>query len=109
MLFRSTGGIDFNVYLLPTEQQRAHIGSWACVPGAAGGQFQKAQGRPPEERQHILRVRGTSGFNTLIVPWCKANSAPEINVARKGDQVVFESASQIIRFNADGTWQRDSR
>lgn len=104
-----TGGIDFNVYLIPTEPQEAHIGNWACVPGAATSQFQAAQGRAAEERQHILRVRGISGFNTLILPWGKGGMPPEVRVTRQGEHVIFESPTQVVRFNADGTWQRQAR
>ena len=53
-----TVGIDWDLYTIAGEDQQAHIGNWAHAwhPSPEQGQFRKANGRPFEERQHILRV-----------------------------------------------------
>lgn len=64
--------IDWDLYTVSTQPQEAYIGNWAHEGIAWGGpEFQQTNGRPFEERQHLLRVRGSGGFTTLILPYRK--------------------------------------
>ena len=99
-----TEGIDWDVYLVPTEPQQAHIGNWGNQNSSSAGLFQAAQGRPYEERQHILRVRGTGPFTTVIVPWKKGKKPAGIEVSADGESVVVKTPKGMIRFKPDGTW-----
>ncbi|MHB9025188.1 MAG: hypothetical protein ACYC7E_13620 [Armatimonadota bacterium] len=83
-----TQGIDWEVFLIPEEEQQAQIGNWAIFwqPLNEQGQFKAATGRPLyEERQHILRVRGTGGFTTLILPYRKGEQPADLAVTREGE------------------------
>jgi hypothetical protein len=99
-----TAGIDWDMFLLPEESQLAHIGNWANQSSPSMGEFERSQGRNYEERQHILRVRGTGSFTTVIVPWNKGAKPADINVSREGDSVVVKTPTLTIRFRPDGTW-----
>ena len=61
-------GIDFDVHVIADAAQEAFVGNWAHAwSGGWAGRFRDANGRPFEERQHILRIRG-EGFRIVLVP-----------------------------------------
>lgn len=87
-------GIDFDLYTVSDLPQQAHIGDWAdnWVAGAAS-LFQTANGRPYEERQHILRIRGAGPFTTVILPWRKGQ--PRVAaVTREGALLVITAGDE---------------
>ncbi len=97
-------GIDWDLYVVAAEPQQAQIGNWANSSAPCSGEFQAAQGRPFEERQHILRVRGTGSFTTVIVPWKKGKKPAGIEVSADGDTIEVKMLKGLIRFKPDGTW-----
>jgi hypothetical protein len=97
-------GIDWDLYVVAAEPQQAQIGNWANSSAPCGGEFQAAQGRPFEERQDILRVRGTGTFTTVIVPWKKGKRPAVLEVTADGDTVVVKTPKGTIRLKPDGTW-----
>jgi hypothetical protein len=99
-----SGGIDWDVYLLPDAPQQAQLGNWANQSSPSAHEFERAQGRKYEERQHILRVRGTGEFVTVIVPWPKGAKPEGLSVTREGELIAVRSAGREIRFRTDGTW-----
>ncbi|MFM7292005.1 MAG: hypothetical protein ACKO6B_12360, partial [Planctomycetia bacterium] len=99
-----TEGIDWDVYVVPTEPQQAHVGNWGNQASSSASLFQAAQGRKYEERQHILRVRGTGSFTTVIVPWKKGKKPAGVEVSTAGDTVLVKTGQNTIAFKADGTW-----
>ena len=99
-----TEGIDWDVYLVPAEPQQAHVGNWGNQNSSSASLFQAAQGRKYEERQHILRVRGTGTFTTVIVPWKKGKKPSGIEVTADGNTIVVKMPKGVIRFKPDGTW-----
>ncbi|MHB9024909.1 MAG: hypothetical protein ACYC7E_12160 [Armatimonadota bacterium] len=91
---KPTLGIDFDLYTVSDEAQQAHIGNWADNwVGGASGAFQRVNGRPYEERQHILRIRGTGEFTTLILPYRKGQPR-ETQVTREGGLVIVRSGDE---------------
>ena len=98
-----SGGIDWDIYVIPSEPQQAQIGNWANSSAPCGGEFQAAQGRTFEERQHILRVRGTGTFTTAIVPWKKGQKPAGLDVSADGDTVVVKTAQGTVRIAPDGS------
>jgi hypothetical protein len=100
-----SGGIDWNFYVLPSEPQQAQIGNWANSSAPCNGEFQNAQGRPFEERQHILRVRGAGEFVTVIVPWNKGAKPEGLSVTRDGSEITVKTAGRVIRFKDNGEWK----
>jgi hypothetical protein len=91
-----TQGIDWDVYLIPDQQQQAHIGNWAIFwqPHTEQAQFKAATGKPYEERQHILRVRGTSGFTTLILPYRKGHQPADLAVTQEEEPLRITSRGE---------------
>ena len=68
----------FDLYVLSEHPQQALIGNWAHAwhPDTEAQQFNNANGRPFEERQHLLRLRGDGGFRVALVAWPKGASPP---------------------------------
>ena len=83
--------IDWDLYTLSAEPQQAQIGNWAhrWHPSTEEGEFTKSQGRPFEERQHILRIRGSGPFTTVILPWRKGHQRNEARVAQQDGKIVI--------------------
>ena len=114
MLFRSLGftgqtwkghpteGIDWDCYVIPREPQQAQIGNWANQASSSAPLFQAAQGRPYEERQHILRVRGTGSFTTVIVPWKKGKKPEGLAVDASDDTITVKTATSSVTIDAEG-------
>lgn len=97
-----TGGIDFDVYLAADGDTRMHIGNWAHLwhPSTEESQFRAAnQAERFEESQHILRVRGTGAFRTLIVPWCKGRKPADLTVRREANAWIVTTAQQSARLD----------
>ncbi len=89
--FSGQQGIDFDVYLFSDAPQQAHIGNWGFHwrrPGDDGRQF--------IESQHILRVRGSGPFTTLIVPRKKGAARPQVEVAPQGANLLVTVGAQKI-------------
>jgi hypothetical protein len=96
------GGIDFDVYLSSDTAAQVHIGNWAHLwhPSPEEGQFCSANDAQRfEERQHILRVRGTAAFTTLLVPWNKDRQPAGLHVSADGNSLVVRTANQMIRLD----------
>ena len=101
-----SGGIDFDVYVVADREQKAQVGNWAHAwhPGREAGRFERANGRPFEERQHILRIRGDGPFRVLLVPRPKGRAGAEPAVKAEGDSLVVRPGRSAIRLAPDGTW-----
>jgi hypothetical protein len=97
-----TEGIDWDCYVIPQEPQQAQIGNWANQASSSASLFQAAQGRPFEERQHILRVRGTGSFTTVIVPWKKGKKPEGLTVDAADDTITVKTAASSVTVDAEG-------
>jgi hypothetical protein len=95
--FRFTGryDVDFAVYSIGDQPRQALLGNWADT--AWGGAVTER-----EERQHILRVRGSGPFTTVIVPWKRDAKPQGLTVAADGDTVVVTTSTGTTRIAADG-------
>jgi len=93
-----TRGIDWDVYLLSTEALSGNIGNWghSWHPGAEAAEFQAANGRAFEERQHILRIKGNGTFRTYILPWRKGEKPPDLQVTASGAQVTITTGGSRL-------------
>lgn len=98
-----TEGIDWDVYLVPMEPQQAHVGNWGNQASSSAGLFQTSQGRPYEERQHILRVRGTGSFTTVIVPWKKGQKPEGLEVSSDEGAITVKTGTSHVTIAPDGT------
>ena len=96
-------GIDWDMWLIPREEQQAMIGNWAHAwhPEGEMAQFSSANGRPFEERQHILRVRGTGVFTTLILPYAKT-ARRETMVKQNKESLQIITAGEAIAIDKQG-------
>jgi hypothetical protein len=91
-------GIDWDLYVIADRDQQALIGNWAHCwhPGREASEFQRANGRAFEERQHILRVKGTGGFTMLLLPFRKG-ARPDAKVELDGDVVAIAAGADVLR------------
>jgi hypothetical protein len=62
LVFRGQFGVDFEVFVVAQEAQQALLGNWA-------DRWTQQSVAKWEERQHILRIRGTGSFRVVIVPF----------------------------------------
>jgi hypothetical protein len=91
-------GIDWDIYVVAAQPQQARIGNWAhaWAPGPEMTEFQAANGRAFEERQHLLRIRGTEGFRVLILPY-KKGTPRQAEVSEQGGVIRIREQSQEVR------------
>lgn len=98
------GGVDFDVYVIADTPQSGLLGHWAHAwhPGAEIREFEEANGRPFEERQHILRLRSEDRFQVVLVVWPKGSLPPGLQVTRDAAAVVVRAGVRGLRLSADG-------
>ena len=96
-----TKGIDWDLYTLSNENQQAFIGNWGhdWHGSSEMSQFQTANGRGFEERQHILRIKGNGPFQTIILPYRKGEKPSDLSVTQNGNDVVISHGSEVTRVN----------
>jgi len=92
--------VDATVFVISDEPQQALLGHWGNT--AWGGAVTER-----DERQHILRVRGTGPFTTVIVPWRRGSRPDDLNVMRDGDVLHIRLAGYALRFDAEGRGSRE--
>jgi hypothetical protein len=96
-----TPAIDFDLYSLAKDAREFCIGSWGHNnAGPAREPFQQANGRPYEQRQHLLHLKGAGGFATLIVPRRKGAKAPAVTQDGETFKVAMQGGTG--RLSADG-------
>ena len=94
--FQGRYGVDCDVYVAGDGPQQALLGDWADQ--AWGGHVTDR-----EERQHILRVRGTGAFTTVIVPWRRGAKPVAVTVAPEGDGIGVKVGTATALVRADGS------
>ena len=101
-----TQGIDWDLYVVGSEPQQVLVGNWAhrWHPAPEMEDFMKANGRPFEERQHILRIRSSDGFKVFIVPYPKGRKPAHLQVSEEGGRVAVTVNGHTIRFDARGAF-----
>lgn len=102
--FEFTGryGVDWNVYNVATVPQQALIGNWSVTPW--GGFI-----TDESESQHILRMRGTGTFTSVIVPWRKGGRPSGLSVTLEGDAIVVTAGTTTARIAPTGYFSTTSR
>jgi len=88
--------IDWDLYSFSPEPTQAVIRTWShrWHPDREQSEFRKANGRPFEESQSILRIRGTGAFTTLLLPHRKG-AHPEMSVKAEGPKTTITWNSSI--------------
>lgn len=93
-------GIDFDVYVVANEPRQGLVGNWAHAwhPAGAMDEFERTNGRPFEERQHILRLRGSGGFTVVVVPRRKGAARPDVRVREENGATVVSNGAESVTF-----------
>jgi hypothetical protein len=96
--------IDWDVYTEAAVPMQAFIGNWGHKwhPSGEQNQFVKAQGRPFEERQHILRLRGQDTMRMIILPFRKGERPDNLTVTKQNADTVIQSGSLTLTLTANG-------
>lgn len=81
--------VDFDVYIWAEQPVQTLLGNWAVT--AWGPHVTE-----PEERQHILRVRGTGPFTTLIMPRRRGEPADPVGVRTDGKRLTVQFGSREL-------------
>ena len=72
----------------------------ASLHGA--GAVPAAQGKPYEERQHILRVRGQDAMRFIILPYRKGERPEPFQVEKQVADTVIRSGEMTLLLNTHG-------
>jgi hypothetical protein len=85
--------IDWDVYTFGSSPTQSVIQKWShhWHPDREQSEFRKANGRPFEESQSILRIRGTGSLTTLLLPHLKS--------ARPNSSVTSDGTKTIVAWN----------
>ncbi len=93
--FTGQWGVDCDLYIDCATPVEFALGNWAnnWHPSTETGQFQRAVGRPFEERQHILRLRSTAPTRMILLPYrqgqrpdpCSVERVDDLTIIRLGD------------------------
>lgn len=96
--FRGQWLIDWDLYVQAPGPIEAAIGNWGhrWNPSTEAGQFAKSQGRPFEERQHILRLRGAERFRTVVLPYLKDHAPDPLQVETQGQSLRVRSGDATL-------------
>jgi hypothetical protein len=101
--FTGQWGIDWDLYTISKEPLDALIGNWAhgWHPNQEQDEFMRSNGRPFEERQHILRIKGNGPFQVIMLPYRKGQKRDEVQVKQDGSKVTItaKDESTIIAGN----------
>jgi len=83
--------IDWDLYTDAVAPMQAAIGHWCekWHPSTEQNQFKQTQGRPFEERQHLLRVRGQDHMRFVILPYRKGERPDPCTVERQGAMTLI--------------------
>ena len=97
--FTGQWGVDFDVFTVADHDREAYIGNWAhdSQPGTAWREFEQAHGRPFEERQHILRIRGTGASTTVLLPFRHGQRPEGLTVTQEGTDLLVATATETHR------------
>lgn len=87
--------IDWDVYVSGADSREGLIGNWAVRP-------QSPVVVDKDERQQILRIRGTGSFRTLIVAWPRGKKPRKLAVEEDVSGLVAQVGDHLIRFQRDG-------
>jgi hypothetical protein len=89
-------GVDWDLYTLAATDQQAHVGNWGhnWHPEQEKSEFARSLQREFEERQHILRVRGTGPLQVLLLPYPRGK-ARATEVKQQGDQLVIAAGKTV--------------
>lgn len=92
---KPTPAIDWDLFVVTKEPKQARVGQWGFTwqAGEAAGDFKAANGRDFSEHQHILRVRGTGAFKTLILPYRKG-AKREVNVTENNGGIAIVAGDE---------------
>ena len=101
--------IDWDLYTDATTSMQALIGNWGHKwhPATEQNQFSKAQGKPFEERQHILRLRGQDRMRMIILPYRKAERPDNLAVTKQAGDTVIHSGTMTMTLTEHGFFCED--
>ena len=94
-----TPAIDFDLYSLSGDAREFCLGSWGHNTSQGShvdNVFRPVNGRPYELRQHILHIKGSGGFTTLIVPRRKGAEAPTVTQEGEAFKVTMPGGAVLL-------------
>jgi hypothetical protein len=88
--FTGQWGVDFDVYVSSSETKEAKIGQWSQPwhPSPEKWWYQHVIGKPFEETQYTLRVKGKNDFQTLILPFKAGERPADLSVTQDGENYI---------------------
>lgn len=102
--FTGQWGVDWDLHVRGTGPLLAQLGEWAHAwhPTPEADEFRRAQGRPFEERQHVLRLLGGEAFEMVMVPWRSGDSGAPVDVRQAGEVTELVRPGSRLWLRAGG-------
>jgi len=96
--------IDWDLYTDAATPMQAEIGNWGekWHPSTEQSQFAKAQHRPFEERQHILRLRGQDRIRTILLPYRKGARPDLLTVEKQETATIIHDGEMTVTLSDHG-------
>ena len=103
-VFSGQWGIDWELVTDAAVPMQAALGNWSNKwhPSTEQGQFQRAQGRPYEERQHLLRVRGQDAMRFLILPYRQGERPEPLHVEHRASDTIIRNGPLTLTLGRQG-------
>jgi hypothetical protein len=93
--FRGQWLIDWDLYVVAASAQQAQIGNWGHNFNPNESEFRRANRRPFEEHQHILRMKGSGPFKVLLLPYRKGEQRRDLQVRQEGKTVTIQAGDEV--------------
>jgi hypothetical protein len=82
--FTGQFGVDFDLFVIASKPQAALLGNWADT-------WTQQSVSKWEERQHILRIRGSGPFQLVLVPFRAGHRPPDLELEAGATRLVLTS------------------
>ena len=82
--FKGQWGVDFDLFIVADTAQQGTVTGWKHFwhPTREADEYKRATGKSFQEAQYILRLRGRSAFDVLIVPYRAGARPADLAIAR---------------------------
>jgi hypothetical protein len=90
--FAFTGqfGVDFDLYIISQQPQECILGNWAVS-------WTQQSLSKWQERQHILRIRGSGPFQVVLVPYRAGKRPADLNIKNSATGLTITSSGATHR------------
>jgi hypothetical protein len=104
--FHEAGGINWDLYFATDKPASFGLSQWTTTwqNTAEKEDFQRSFQRPYEEAQQILRIKGSSGFLTILIPYLKTDKEPAPMIRVQPGLYLVPHGRDSMMISSSGYW-----